>query len=379
MKTSALLLLASLSPFAWAQGMKPLESCQLQIQLSCSDVKREDTREIVKCLMNHRDELSESCKDEIERVVKIVRQTTPPGGGPLGMLGGMTSLAAQVPMFAYDGQLSPAGTEGQKSPSIIENILRLSMPVFISGENKVSVSLNAGKLSTGEAFDLDSGIKLPQDLYRTNLGLQYSRRLANKRMFGVQGSFGYAGDEFDSNTQSYSLSANYSYPGSKEGHWVLMVLFSNNSPLGDGVPIPGFFYIHKTENFTGVFGLPIMSLQWTPIDRLSLSLSALGPLIKSEISYGTIDEIQVFTGLSWNQQRYLLSSREKEEDRLTLEDKKIEAGLRKPISKKILAEFKLGHSFDRAVYLGEGLFNRDSGETTLKASSFATWSFRYMF
>lgn len=379
MKVSPWPFFLILSSLTWAQEMKPLESCKAQLQLYCSDVKRDDTKEIVKCLMNHRDELSESCKDEIQRFVKILRQTTPPGGGPLGMLGGMTSLAAQVPMLAYDGNLSPAGKEGQKSPSIIENNLRFSMPILTSGEDKISLSLNAGRLSTGEAISLDSGIKIPQDLNRTSLGLQYSHRLPNKRMYGVQGSFGYTGDEFVGNTQSYNLSANYSYPGSKEGHWVLMVLFSNNSPLGDGVPIPGFFYIHKTENFTGVFGLPVLSLQWTPVDSLSFSLSALGPLIKSEVSYGTIDETQIFSGVSWNQQRYLLSSRENERDRLTLEDKKIEAGFRKPVGSKMLGEFKMGYSFDRSMYLGEGLFNRENGEASLKSSSFFTWSLRYMF
>jgi len=379
MRVVSFLILLVLSSVTWAQGMKPLESCRAFIQVHCSDVPAENARETVKCLMNNRDELSDSCKDEIQRFVKVVRQTTPPGGGSLGMLGGMTSLAAQVPMFAYDGQLLPAGSERRKSPSIIENNLRFSMPVLVSGQDKISMSLNAGKLSTGEAVTLDSGIKLPQDFYRTSIGLQYSHRLPNKRMYGVQGSFGYTGDEFNTDTQSYNLSANYSYPGTKEGHWVLMVLFSNNSPLGDGVPIPGFFYIHKTENFTGVFGLPIMSLQWTPVDGLSLSLSALGPLIKSEVSYGTIDETQVFTGVSWNQQRYLLSTRENDEDRLTFEDKKIEAGLRKPIAKKMLGEFKLGYSFDRAVYMGKGVFNRDSGEKTFESSSFFTWSVRYVF
>ncbi len=379
MRVASLLILSFLSSVTWSQETKPFDTCRPQLELHCSDVKIENARETVKCLMNHRDELSESCKDEIQRFVKVLRQTTPPGGGPLGLLGGMTSLAGQVPMFAYDGQLLPAGSEGEKSPSIMENNFRLSMPVLISEEDKVSVSLSAGKLSTGEAVSLDSGIKLPQDFYRTSVGLQYSHRLSGKRMYGLQGTFGYAGDEFDGSTQTYNLSANYSYPGSKEGHWVPMVLFSNNSPLGDGVPIPGFFYVHKTDNFTGVFGLPIISLQWTPVEELSLSLSALGPLIKGEVSYGSIDDVQTFTGISWNQQRYLLSSRENEEDRLTFEDKKIEAGMRMPVAKKMLGEFKLGYSFDRAVYLGEGLFKRDSGEKTLESAGFLIWSVRYMF
>ena len=379
MRVTLFLLFSFLFPVTWAQEMKPLESCRAFIQVHCSDIPTGNVREAVKCLSNHRNELSDSCKDEIQRFVKVLRQTTPPGGGPLGMLGGMTSLAAQVPMFTYDGQLLPAGSERQKSPSIIENNLGFSMPVLVSGQDKISMSLNAGKLSTGEAVTLDSGLKLPQDFYRTSVGLQYSHRLPNNRTYGVQGSFGYTGDKFNTDTQSYNLRANYSYPGSKEGHWVLMVLFSNNSPLGDGVPIPGFFYIHKTENFTGVFGLPILSLQWTPADGWSFSFSALGPLIKSEVSYGSIDETQVFTGVSWNQQRYLLTSPENEDDRLTFEDKKLEVGLRRPIARKMLGEIKLGYSFDRAVYVGEGLFNRDTGETNLKSSSFFIWSVRYMF
>lgn len=78
-----------------------------------------------------------------------------------------------------------------------------------------------------------------------------------------------------------------------------MVMMSNNSPLGTYVPIPGFFYIYRTPTFTGLFGLPILSMQWTPVNPWSFSFSAFGPTIKSEVTYGTVDKTQFLPGLGW--------------------------------------------------------------------------------
>lgn len=365
---------------AIAQEPKSLDSCKEQIAIHCAvESQNKNFREILKCLSRHHHELSITCKEEIQRFSKILQQTTPPGAGPLGMLGGMTSLAGQVPMLAYDGSVFPSDGDGPKSPSMSENNLKLSMPVYKSDTDRLSLSLVGGRLHFGQPILLDSGLEVPDDLYRTSLGLQYSRRLPNQKMYGFQATYGYTGDELNKETQTYNLNGNYSFPGSKEGHWVLMLMLSNNSPFGEGIPIPGFFYIYKTDTFTGVFGLPISSVQWTPVSPWSFSLSALGPLIKSEVSYGTIDSTQYFTGASWNQQRFLLSDRESEEDRLTIEDKKLEVGLRKPIFKETFGELRTGYSFDRFVYMGEGLFNRDSGETRLNSSWFLIWSVRILF
>lgn len=379
MKMIALLAFLLSSGMAIAQQPKFYSACKEQIIEICNaEHEKKDFREIFKCLQNNEAKLSSDCKQEIQRSAKVVGQTTPPGGGPLGMLGGMTSLGALIPMLTYEGRVVPAGGE-KKSPAFLENNFRLSVPVYKSESHTVSTSVASNILHLDKRVEMNTGYKLPHDFYRSELGLQYSKRLENQRAYGFQGSFGYTGDKFNSETQSYSFNANYSYPGATGGHWVLMLIFSNNNPLGDGIPIPGFFYIHRTPTFTGVFGLPVLSMQWTPVNPWSFSISALGPIIRSEASYGTIDETQYFTGLSWTQERYILSERVKDEDRLTFEEKRAEIGLRRPLGKKIFAELKTGYNFDRSVYIGEKLFDKAGGKSNLENSWITSWSLRFLF
>lgn len=380
MKNIIVIVILSLCGMAQAQNSSFISVCKEQITALCgTENEKKESKEILKCLSKNEERLSQECKQEIQRAAKVIRQTTPPGGGPLGMLGGMTSIGPLVPMLLYEGRLVPSDEDKKRSPSITENNLRLSIPVYKSDTQTVSTSLSNSLLHLDKGVTLSSGLKLPSDFYRSEVGLQYTRRMEGQKSYGFQGNFGYTGDEFNSETQSYSFNANYSYPGSKGGHWVLMLIFSNNNPLGDGVPIPGFFYIHRTPTFTGVFGLPVMSMQWTPVNPWSFSLSALGPVIRSEASYGTIDETQYFLGLSWNQQRYMLSERKEEDDRLTFEEKRAELGLRRPFGDKVYAELKVGYAFDRSIYMGEKLFDKAGGEAGLGNSWFAGWTLRVLF
>ena len=355
-----------------------MSSCKEFVEIYCkSESMKENQKGLLLCLSEHKDKLSDSCKQEIERFAKTLSQTTPPGGGPMGMLGGMTGLAGRVPLLSYEGRTSHSW-KGE-GPALNENQLKLSLPIFKAERDSISSSFNLGNLEMDEVVTLDSGMKVPRSLYRTDVGLQYSRRLKGEKTLGFQGSYGYTGDKFTSNTASYNLTANYSYPGSDQGHWVLMLLMSNNGPFGAGVPIPGFFYIHRTPTFTGVFGLPIASVQWTPVTPWSFSLSALGPLIKTEISHGTIDEIQIFGGASWAQQRFILDEREEQNDRLTFEEKKIEGGIRKPLSTSTMLDLRLGHSFNRTFYVGKGLFDKEGGNENLPSAWYVNYSVRIVF
>lgn len=378
--TAALLLFLTSWNIVKAESIKFLDSCKNQIGLYCrTDSDKKDVREIIRCLSKYEDELSTQCKQEIQRAGKVIQQTTPPGGGPLGLLGGMTGLGALAPMLSYEGRILPAGKKGENSPSMSENMVRMALPLFKGERETVALSLSGGNLHLGEKVNLDTGAEVPKNLLRTEMGLQYSHKLPGHKAYGIQGNFGYTGDEINPETQTYNLNVNYSYPGSKKGVWVLMLIFSNNNPLGDGVPVPGFFYIHKTETFTGVFGLPVLSMQWTPVKPWSFSFSALGPLIRSEVSYGAVDQTQFFTGVSWIQQRYLLSDREEKNDRLTFEEKRAEMGFRRQLVEKVFAEFKGGYSFDRFVYIGKRLFDKAGGEAELKDGLSASWSVKILF
>lgn len=361
-----------------SQARKPMDACKVQIELYCKDEgERKDLREVAKCLVRNDENLSTECKQEIQRFAQASRQTTPPGGGPLGALGGLTGAGSQVPSLSYDGRYVPS--RAGQTPSFTENNLNVSFPVYKTETDTVSVTINGGNFHLSEPIVMDSGKTVPADFYRTEVGLGYSRKLANHRTIGFRGSYGYAGDKFKDNTQNYNLSANYSFPSSKEGSWVLMVMMSNNSPLGTSVPIPGFFYIYRTPTFTGLFGLPVASMQWTPVNPWSFSFSLFGPQIKTEAAYGAIDETQFFAGFGWKQQRYIVSDRTDDEERLTVEEKTAEIGLRRPLFHGVFSEFQTGYSFDRAVYAGEGLFNTDGGNANLESNWFLKWSLRVAF
>jgi len=353
--------------------------CKVQIDLYCGvERDKKDFREIIQCLIKNNDKLSTECKQEIQRYAQASRQTTPPGGGPLGALGGMTGLTSQVPSIGYEGRWLP-DRHNSARPSLTEHSLNVSVPVYKTEIDTISTTASGASLHMSEPIALDSGIKVPNDLYRADIGIQYSQRLSGKRMWGVRGSLGYAGEEFSKKTESFSVSTNYSFPGSNESHWVLMLMMSNNSPFGTSIPIPGFFYIYKTQTFTGLFGLPVLSLQWTPVNPWSFSLSAFGPQIKTEAAYGTIDDTQSFIAFNWKQQRFILSEHTNNNERLTLEEKNAEVGFRRPLWQGVFSEFQTGYSFDRSIYLGEGLLNKDGGTVNLASSWYLRWSIKIAF
>lgn len=296
----------------------------------------------------------------------------------MGSIAGLTGASSQIPTLTYSGRLTPSNG-GEKSPLVSDNNATISIPVFRSNEETYSATISGGQFHFGEAVQLDSGRETPQDFYRAEVGVGYTRRLSEKRSLGLRGAIGYSGDKFTGDTQSYNFSANYSFP-SEDGKagWVVSVMMSNLSPFGL-IPIPGFFYIYKTPTLTGIFGLPVSSLQWTPTDPWSFSLSILGPQIRGEIAYGIIDKTQVFFGGGWQQQRFLVSDREKERDRLTVEDKNIEVGVRMPVTESIHSEVSVGGLFDRSVYEGEKLFDKSNGQADLDNSLVLKYSLRVIF
>ncbi len=359
----------------------PMSACKEQIELSCkSESENKDLRGLVKCLIRNDDKLSVECKQEIQRFAQASRQTTPPGGGPLGALGGLAGPSAQVPSLAYEGRvLSDRNDSHDKGSQMNENSLQASIPVLKNEADALATTVNGSVLHFREPVTLDSGRQVPTDLFRTELGLQYSHQIGMGKSTGLRVSYGYNGDELNWKTETYNLIANYGYPGRNGSYWVWMLMISNNSPFGTLIPIPGFLYITKSPTFTGVFGIPVLSMQWTPVDPWSYSFSIFGPQVKSEVAFGEIDTTQYFLGLAWRQQKFILSERENKEDQLTIEEKTLELGARRPLYRSLFGEIQIGRSFDRSIYIGKGLFNHSQGLAELDPNTYLRWSLKATF
>jgi hypothetical protein len=287
----------------------------------------------------------------------------PPKGSVFNSMGGF-AMGPPVPMLTYDGRYLP----GEKSPVWTENRLTFSAPVYRSNQDTVAASLSASQLHLSDNLRLDSGVAVPAELSRIEAGFQYFHKLPDKRNWGLRTSVGYAGDKPFRTTRdlTYSFSASYGYPSANgSGYWALFVFMANNSPFLNYFPFPGVTYIYKTPTFTGVFGFPILSMQWTAYDPWIYSLSIFGPTLLSEAAYGPRETLQTFAGFSLVQQSYVPSERAETRDRLTLQEDKLALGMRRLFAENVLGEWQVGRTFDRTIFEGNGFRNKDRGKLTL--------------
>lgn len=160
---------------------------------------------------------------------------------------------------------------------------------------------------------------------------------------------------------------------------MLTLLFSNNNPIVNYIPIPGFIYIYQTPKFVGMFGFPFSSVVWKPEEVWMFTVSFFGPTINSEIAYGNPSQVQVFTGFSWLQQSYLREDRPDPTDRLYYDEKHIPIGIRFPIAAAVKSELSAGYAFSRSVYEGTHFGNQSDGVATLGNSWYGAWNVRVTF
>lgn len=340
------------------------QSCASDVQRLCPDVR--EPRAVFQCLGKNKDSISESCKEGLQRFAQASQQAQARGGGAMAAFGGMNAFSPPIPLLVMEGRIYPEN----HSPRMTDYRLNISSPVYKTETDTLSMSAAYGHLNFQDEVTLDSGLVVPTNLRRVEVGAQYFRQLKEKRSWNLRGSVGYAGDTIFENSRdmSFSMIGTYSYPGSEQGTWVLSVFFANNSPIGNFIPIPGFIYIYRTENFTGLFGIPIAAVQWTPAFPWSLSLSIFGPTLQSEVAYGSVDKFQVYTGFQFTQQLYMLESRIEDEDRLRIQESRALIGARTPLFENVGGEFQVGYGFERSVYMGDGMFNKDRGSVDLDSS-----------
>lgn len=284
-------------------------------------------------------------------------------------------MSPPAPLVTYDERWS-----GNTS-SYNERKFSVTKPVMKTEKETMSLSLLGSQIQFGDTIFLDSGTELPTELSRVEIGTLYFHQLEGRRNWGLRGIIGYAGDELFKHGRdvSFTVTAHYGFPGTGYGFWMWTVFLSNNSPLLNYVPLPGFVYFYKTGTFTGLFGLPFATMKWRPTIDWSLGLSVVGTNVSSEIAYGSLDTWQFFTGFNWSRQSFILTDRAPRGDRLTLEEKKYGFGIRTPLLDMLDAEVQASYVYDRSIYMGQGLSNRDRGSARVNSSPYVSASMKAEF
>ncbi len=357
---------------SWAQ-QDGVNECQKEITKYCS--KESGISSILGCLKKNHKNLSLTCRKQIQRSIKTEIQTKPPTGMLFSGAGGLGGALSFIPLVKLQSEITgPVGKKRKSSDTRINSYsFEGSIPLHKSKKGIVAASVRYGTTRFDRDLILNSGVLVDKKLEQLEFGLNYNKPLKNKKNFNIRGQYGYRGDRIGGSDYNYSLMTGYSYPTeSKKGRWQYFLMFSNNGPLGNNVPIPGVMYFYKTPTMNLLVGLPILSFQWTPeSSRFGLSTSLFGPFYNIEGTYGLVDELQYFLFTRWKQENFILSDRESDEDRLNIYEKVSGVGLRTTLMKNNLGlEIRAGVSNDRKLYMGNGLFNKDKGILDLKDSNF---------
>lgn len=317
---------------------------------------------------------AEDSKDlEQERKAEIIRGSSPTRGtGGLGsfagVMGGMGLAPSKKKVISYSGNIA----REDRPTSIQQHKLTVSTPVWEQGRESLAMSLNTGRIEFGERQNFKhETFQTPKNLTRLEIGGQYSKQLDDQKLFGFRGTVGSASDKpfYSGKETTFSLNATYAKPAKTEGnYWILTAFMSNNNPLLNYIPIPGFIYLKKTEKFTGMFGLPFLSLQWTPVKELIFSTSFFITNFSTEAAYVMSDHLQLFTGFAISQQTFLREERRNISDRLFFNEKKVYVGVKVPMGGPLSGDIQVGQTFDREMREGKR-FN----DTDLSADFGRSW------
>lgn len=373
---TVLWIFLSIQSRASTEGHSPPSSCASEIEHHCPGVARGP--ELLGCLARHQSEASPLCQQEIQRLLEARKQAAGNRGlGAFsGVMGGMSMGGPPIPVLIAGG-----GSTRSDEPQAHAETWRLnaSTPVARAETDFYTASLSYSTLRFGDEIRLrDSGVVLARDWRRMEVGGQFSRRLEGEKLLSLRLSVGSAGDEpfRQGRDTTFTFNGTYSFPESETTHWAWTLFISNNNPIANYLPIPGFVYFYRTPTFTGMFGIPFATVQWTPVPDWILSAAAFGPSVNLEAAHGGRDRLQTALGFNWSQQTFLRADRIYEEDRTFLDEKRLFVAVRSPLSAKFSAELQAGPVFDRLVYEGRRFRSFSGGKRELNNASFIGASLR---
>jgi hypothetical protein len=193
--------------------------------------------------------------------------------------------------------------------------------------------------------------------YDLKFGLGYTKALENQRIWSASIRYGSASDRLFANSSVTTIGATwfYSKPADETSRWMFLVDYSNNRPILNNIPLPGFAYFYQpSKAFRLVVGAPFASVNWEFADNWGVDGFTLVPwIIKGSIYYKINDFAKIYSGLDFSQITYYRADRLNNKDRVFYDEKKIFIGAKSPLSKNVVADLELGHAFDRAFFEAE--------------------------
>lgn len=290
---------------------------------------------------------------------------------------GLTPPNKQKTLLSYSGVFHESADFAQGRASIPLQSIDFSTPLYKTEESSVGASLSGSELSVRPAQNNFS------ELYDLKLGLSYTRALPNERLWAISTRYGSASDKpfADSTVSTLGITGFYSFSNTETSRWLLLVDYSNNRPILNNIPLPGFAYFYNpSKEFRGVFGAPFASINWSFSEKWSIDLLTVVPWIfKGSFSYKLNEFARAYSGIDFSQATFYLLGRQNSKERLFYDEKRLFVGIKSPLSKSIFAELEAGHSFDRAFFTAENYKFKPDNPLNIGNAYYAKITMRFIF
>ena len=161
----------------------------------------------------------------------------------------------------------------------VEQDVLVSFPLWQNCTDEWSASANLrSELFHTHAILPDTLQPFPDELWNIRFATTYRHLFDNGWIAGGTVSVGSASDQpfHGIDEMTAGVNAFLRVPQGERNAWLFTLNYSNYSEYLRGVPVPGIDYIYSpSDRFTLVLGFPFNSLEWRPVEQLTVQLTYL--------------------------------------------------------------------------------------------------------
>jgi len=274
---------------------------------------------------------------------------------------------------------SVRGVGAMYDKNLSQNQLMVSVPVSGDeyGQWSSSVYLNRYHFSVDEKLPKDQ-VEVPAELSNLQFGLSYRQKLEEQKYWMLSAQVGSASDQVFSQSDVDTVNINAVYAGDvkPEESWIWLVNYSNNRPILNNLPLPGFAYVYTPNpKFRGIFGFPFLFTKWNFAENWNLNFSILGfTAVKTELSYQVFGPVQAYVVYDHNQQGFFRRDRSESDKRFFYDEKKMAIGIRSPLNALLFSDLQVGKSWDRHLFEAQSVAKQGENRLFLDAAWYAQFS-----
>ena len=250
----------------------------------------------------------------------------------------------------------------------------LVAPLFQDSRNEFSMTARGRyqDFSTRARF-AGSNTPFPEELWDVRFGAAYRHKFDNDWIAGLSVNVGSNSDEpFHSEDEIVAQGIGFlRVPHRQRNAWIFSLLYTNDSDFLSGVPVPGIAYQWvPSETFNAVIGVPFSSVEWKPIEPLTLEAQYFPTRqVRARATWRIFRPLRAYIGFDWDNERYRLADRPDEDKRLYYYEKRLTGGARFDL-KHVGVEVYGGYVFDRFYFLGESYSDRRKDRFDVEAGPF---------